>query len=42
MTMKNKELYQALGFTALLLASALPLGLLSMRVLNYLLGGIGV
>jgi hypothetical protein len=39
MTSKN-DLYKAIGLTVLLLASALPLGILGMQLLNLVLGNI--
>jgi hypothetical protein len=38
----NKEIYQAIGFTVLLVSSSIPLAFLSMRVLNFVLGKVAV
>jgi hypothetical protein len=34
----KKELYQAIGFTMLLVVSAFPFAILGMRILNSILG----
>lgn len=38
----NKEIYEALGFTTLLVASSLPLAFLGMQLLNLFFGMIAV
>ncbi len=38
----KKDIYKALGYTALLAASAIPLSILGMRMLNFILGNIKV
>jgi hypothetical protein len=38
----KKDVYQALGYTALLVASATPLSILGMQMLNFVLGHIKV
>lgn len=40
--MKKKDLYQAVGFTTLLVASSLPLAMVGMQLLNYVLGKIAL
>jgi hypothetical protein len=38
----KKEMYQAVGFTALLVASSLPLSFVAMQALNLVFGMIAV
>ena len=38
----KKDICKAAGYTALLVASAIPLSILSMRMLNFVLGNIKV
>ena len=38
----KKAIFKAVGYTALLVASAIPLSILSMRMLNFVLGHIRV
>jgi hypothetical protein len=38
----KKDIYKAVGYTALLVASAIPLSIIGMQVLNFVLGNIKV
>ena len=38
----KKDIYKAVGFAALLVASAIPLSILGMQVLNFVLGHIKI
>ncbi len=38
----KKDIYKAVGYTALLTASAIPLSILGMRILNFILGNIKI
>ena len=38
----KKDIYKALGYTALLMASAIPLSILGMKVLNFVLANVKV
>jgi hypothetical protein len=38
----KKDIYKAIGFTALLVALAIPLSILGMQVLNFVLGHIKI
>ena len=38
----KKDIRKAVGYTALLMASAIPLSILTMRMLNFVLGNIKV
>ncbi len=38
----KKNIYQAAGYTALLVASAIPFSILGMQLLNFVLGNIKV
>ena len=38
----KKDIYKAVGYTALLVASAIPLSILGMQLLNFVLGNVKV
>jgi hypothetical protein len=38
----KKDMYKAVGYTALLVASAFPLSLIGMQMLNFVLGNIKI
>jgi hypothetical protein len=38
----KKDIYKAIGYTALLVASAIPLSILGMQMINFALGNIKV
>ena len=38
----KKDIYEAVGYTALLVASAIPISILGMQMLNFILGHIKV
>jgi len=38
----KKDIYKALGYTVLLMASAIPLSILGMKVLNFVLANVKV
>jgi hypothetical protein len=38
----KKEICKAIGYTALLVASAIPLSMLSMQMINFILGNIKI
>lgn len=38
----KKDIYKTVGYTALLVASAIPLSILGMKLLNFILGNIKV
>ena len=38
----KKEIYKAVGYTALLVASAIPLSILGMEIINFILGNIKI
>ena len=38
----KKDIYKAVGYTSLLVASAIPLSILGMRILNFILGNIKI
>lgn len=38
----KKDICKAVGYTALLVASAIPLSILSMQILNFVLGNIKI
>jgi hypothetical protein len=38
----KKDIYKAVGYTALLVASAIPLSILGMQMLNFIFGNIKV
>ena len=38
----KKKIYKAVGYTALLMASAIPLSILGMEIINFILGNIKI
>jgi len=38
----KKDIYKAVGYTALLVASAIPIAILGMQMLNFILGNVKV
>ncbi len=38
----NKNIYKAVGYTALLVASAIPISILGIQMLNFVLGNVKV